>query len=77
MRNSKPVWDPGSYCPICGSKFGPRREEVSAHRCPPATLAAIDGANTAALRGHVPFANRPICERLAAGLDMLEEWSVS
>lgn len=45
-RNKKAVWDPEHYCPICGGRLS---GGMPVHRCPPATLAAINAADTAAL----------------------------
>lgn len=68
-RNRKPVWDPESYCPICGGRL----EGAPAHRCPPATLAGIDAADTRACRDDLdaPFPTRPMQERLADGFAMM------
>lgn len=66
-KSRRPAWDPENYCPICGAKL------LIGHRCPRATLAGINAANTRACRDDLdaPFATRSMQERLADGFAML------
>jgi len=72
-RNKKPVWDPENYCPICGGRLPPGAR-MAGHRCPAATLAGINAADTKARWDdpHMAFPERPIRERLADGFAMLD-----
>lgn len=62
------VYNPDSYCPICGQKW------FNAHRCPETILRAIDGAHHRDEDEVLAIVlDRPVGERLHEGLKILSQ----
>ncbi len=77
-KNSRAVYHPERYCPICGSA----NAVVPGHKCPVSTLSSINSANTRASNNEdtdseysLPFSSHEpsLAQRLAVGFGLLED----